>query len=88
MKKQLLFSPRTEQSLFNEIKEYADEGHGARATMNEYYHRAGEIGDQMEEDRHIDLVCSSLRFQSHAELIANLDNDIWIVANSEDFDNA
>ncbi len=86
--KQLLFSPRDPESLYQEVVKHADQQHGARAAMNEYYHRAGEIGDQMEEDRLIDVTCSCFNFAAYSEIMKNIDSDCWMVKNNEDFDEA
>ena len=84
--KQLLFGNRTDESLFNEIKAYADEGNGAREAMQSYYDNAEDIGNEMETDRNINLMCTAIRISHNVQLLSHLDDDYFLVVNNEEFE--
>jgi len=67
-------------------KKHEKKAQGIQQAINEYCKNAELIGDAMECDREMDLTCSCLNFAYYTELMANINNNIFLILNRDEFD--
>jgi len=83
----LFFKLPTIDNRVDKAIKYEKKLKGIQQAINTYCKNAELIGDAMECDREMDLTCSCLNFAHYTELVANINYEVWLVCNQDEFDN-